>query len=131
MSKIIVIGSGFSGLSAASYLSAAGHEVHVYEKNPQPGGRARQLKENGYVFDMGPSWYWMPDVFEKFFSDFGYKVSDFYQLKLLNPSFDIVFPQYEIMRVPENYAELSHMFESIEKGSSLQLDRFMNEAQFK
>ncbi len=131
MSKIIVIGSGFSGLSAASYLSAAGHEVHIYEKNPQPGGRARQLKDSGYVFDMGPSWYWMPDVFEKFFSDFGYKVSDFYQLKLLNPSFDIVFPQSEIMRVPENYYELSQLFESIEKGSALQLNRFMREAQFK
>ena len=131
MSKIIVIGSGFSGLSAASYLSAAGHEVHVYEKNPQPGGRARQLKESGYVFDMGPSWYWMPDVFEKFFSDFGCKVSDFYQLKLLNPSFDVVFPQNEVMQVPESYSELSQMFESIEKGSSTQLDRFMNEARFK
>jgi len=131
MSKIIVIGSGFSGLSAASYLAAAGHEVHVYEKNSGPGGRARQLVENGYVFDMGPSWYWMPDVFEKFFSDFGYKVSDFYKLKLLNPSFDIVFPESEIMRVPENYQELSQMFESIENGSALQLDKFMNEAQFK
>lgn len=131
MSKIIVIGSGFSGLSAASYLSAAGHEVHVYEKNPQPGGRARQLKESGYVFDMGPSWYWMPDVFEKFFSDFGCKVSDFYQLKLLNPSFDVVFPQNEVMQVPESYSELSQMFESIEKGSSAQLDRFMNEARYK
>jgi len=131
MSKIIVIGSGFSGLSAAAYLSAAGHEVHVYEKNSQPGGRARQLKEKGYVFDMGPSWYWMPDVFEKFFSDFGYKVSDFYKLKLLDPSFDIVFPESEIMSVPENFAQLSQMFESIEKGSSLQLEKFMNEAQFK
>lgn len=131
MSKIIVIGSGFSGLSAACYLSAAGHEVHIYEKNSQPGGRARQLKDKGYVFDMGPSWYWMPDVFEKFFSDFGYKVSDFYKLKLLDPSFDIVFPGSEIMSVPEDYAELSRLFESIEEGSSLRLEQFMNEAQFK
>jgi phytoene desaturase len=106
MSKIIIIGSGFSGLSSASYLAAAGHEVHVYEKNSIPGGRARQLRDQGYVFDMGPSWYWMPDVFERFFSDFGYKVSDFYNLKLLNPSFDIVFPESEVMSVPENYNEL-------------------------
>ena len=74
MSKVIVIGSGFSGLSAAAYLSAAGHEVHVFEKNATAGGRARQLKVNNYLFDMGPSWYWMPDVFEKFFSDFNYNV---------------------------------------------------------
>jgi phytoene desaturase len=131
MSKIIVIGSGFSGLSSASYLAAAGHEVHVYEKNSVPGGRARQLKDKGYVFDMGPSWYWMPDVFERFFSDFGFKVSDFYSLKLLNPSFDIVFPEFEIMSVPENYDELCQLFESIETGSSSQLQNFMTEAQFK
>jgi phytoene desaturase len=131
MSKIIVIGSGFSGLSTASYLAAAGHEVHVYEKNSLPGGRARQLRNKGYVFDMGPSWYWMPDVFERFFSDFGYKVSDFYSLKLLNPSFDIVFPESEVMSVPENYHELCQLFESIENGSSSKLEKFMTEAQFK
>jgi len=131
MSKVIVIGSGFSGLSAAAYLSAAGHEVHVFEKNETAGGRARQLKVNNYLFDMGPSWYWMPDVFEKFFSDFNYKVSDFYKLKLLNPSFDVVFPKGETMSVPEKYSDLARMFESIEKGSAIQLDKFMQEAQFK
>ena len=92
MPKIAVIGSGFSGLSAAAYLSAAGHDVHVFEKNNEPGGRARQLKtENGYVFDMGPSWYWMPGVFERFFNDFGKRTSDYYDLTLLDPSFDVVF----------------------------------------
>lgn len=131
MSRIIVIGSGFSGLSTASYLSAAGHEVLVLEKNGTPGGRARQLKDKGYVFDMGPSWYWMPDVFEIFFNDFGYKVSDFYKLKLLSPSFDIVFPQGEVLSVPETYSALELLFESIEKGSAARLKQFMNEAQYK
>lgn len=131
MSKVIVIGSGFSGLSAAAYLSAAGHEVHVFEKNDRAGGRARQLKENDYVFDMGPSWYLMPDIFEKFFFDFGYKVSDFYKLKLLDPSFDIVFPEGETMSVPEKYSVLARMFESIEKGSAAQLEKFMEDARFK
>ena len=85
MSKIVVIVSGFSGISAACYLSKYGHEVHVFEKNSTTGGRARQFAtENGYVFDMGPSWYWMPEVFEKFFDDFGHSVADFYELKLLN-----------------------------------------------
>ena len=84
MSKIAIIGSGFSGLSAACYLAAAGHDVHVYEKNAEAGGRSRQFRTpEGYVFDMGPSWYWMPDVFERFFGDFGHKVSDFYDLKIL------------------------------------------------
>ncbi len=132
MSKIAVIGSGFSGLSSAAYLAAAGHEVHVFEKNATAGGRARQLKTiNGYVFDMGPSWYWMPDIFEQFFNDFGYQVSDFYDLKLLDPSFEIVFDNQQIMSIPANYAQLRILFESIEEGSAIQLDRFMKEAQFK
>lgn len=132
MSKIAVIGSGFSGLSAAAYLSAAGHDVQVYEKNSTVGGRARQLKtDEGYVFDMGPSWYWMPDVFERFFNDFGHSVSDFYTLKLLDPSFDVVFSNREKMSVPQNFSALCQLFESIEKGSSLQLVKFMQEAQFK
>ena len=70
--KIAVIGAGISGLSASSYLAKAGHEVHVFEKHNQPGGRARQFTtDNGFTFDMGPSWYWMPDVMEGFFADFG------------------------------------------------------------
>ena len=132
MSKVAIIGSGFSGISAAAYLSAEGNEVHVFEKNDSVGGRARQLKtDSGYVFDMGPSWYWMPDVFEKFFNDFGYSVSDFYQLKLLNPSFDVVFGKNDIMGVPENFEELCNLFESIESGSASQLKKFMVEAEYK
>ncbi len=132
MSRIFIIGSGFSGLSAASYLAAAGHEVHVFEKNSSPGGRARHFEtRTGYLFDMGPSWYWMPDVFEKFFKDFGYQVSDLYDLKLLNPSFDVVFGEHDTMHVPENYDALCALFESIEAGSAMQLKKFMEEAEYK
>jgi len=132
MATIAVIGAGFSGLSAATYLSAAGHDVRVYEKNASAGGRARQLiTDNGYVFDMGPSWYWMPDIFERFFNDFGYSVSDFYQLKLLDPSFDIIFENQEQMSIPASYPALRVLFESIEPKSSFQLDKFMEEAAYK
>ncbi len=132
MGRIAVIGAGFSGISAASYLGAQGHEVHVFEKNSTAGGRARQLTtHNGYTFDMGPSWYWMPDVFEKYFADFGRKVEDLYHLQLLDPSFDVVFAGREKLSVPENYERLRQMFESIEPGSALQLDRFMEEARYK
>jgi AAA15 family ATPase/GTPase len=90
MSKIIVIGSGFAGISAATLLASNGHEVYVLEKNKETGGRARQLKtENGYVFDMGPSWYWMPDVFEKYFSLFGYSTAELFDLRKLNPGFEV------------------------------------------
>jgi phytoene desaturase len=131
MSKIAVIGSGFSGLSSAAYLAAAGHEVHVFEKNSSAGGRARHFNtDNGYLFDMGPSWYWMPDVFEQFFNDFGHTVSDFYELRLLDPSFNVVFDD-GTFSVPADYGELRSIFESIETGSALQLDKFMEEAKFK
>jgi phytoene desaturase len=85
--SVIVIGSGFAGLSAASFMAKEGWKVTVIEKNDSPGGRARQLKENGFTFDMGPSFYWMPDVFERFFNQFGKKVSDYYQLTRLDPSY--------------------------------------------
>jgi phytoene desaturase len=132
MSHIAIIGSGFSGLSAAAYLAKEGYDVVVYEKNALIGGRARQFEtDNGYTFDMGPSWYWMPDVFESFFGDFGYSVADLYKLHLLNPSFDIVFGKDDKMSVPENYDELCALFESIEPGSSIKLDKFMAEAAYK
>lgn len=132
MAKLIVIGSGFSGLSAAAYLSAAGHEVHVYEKNESAGGRARQFTtDNGYLFDMGPSWYWMPGVFERFFNDFGHKVADFYDLHLLDPSFDVVYAGNDKVSIPENFEKLCSLFESIEKGSAEKLKAFMDEAEYK
>ncbi|HZW70701.1 MAG TPA: FAD-dependent oxidoreductase, partial [Hanamia sp.] len=132
MTKIAVIGAGFSGLSAAAYLSEAGHEVHVFEKNETAGGRARQLETNeGYLFDMGPSWYWMPDVFERFFNDFGYETSDWYSLKLLDPSFDVVLAGGRKMSIPTDYAQLRDLFEKTEPGSADRLDSFMQEARHK
>ena len=132
MSKIIVIGAGFSGLSAAAYLAADGNEVHLFEKNGSPGGRASQIKTpEGYVFDMGPSWYWMPEVFEHFFNDFGFKAADFYRLDLLDPGFEVVFPDKELIKVPADFEELCVLFESIERGASAKLKKFMEEAKFK
>ncbi|MBD3904111.1 phytoene desaturase family protein [Chryseobacterium sp. Ch-15] len=129
--KIAVIGSGFSGLSAASYAAKAGHEVHVFEKNNSLGGRARQFTtDNGYVFDMGPSWYWMPDIIEDFFNDFWKTSSDYYELVSLNPQFEMVFSD-GIMAVPENYSEMRDLFENIEKGAAKKLDEFMEDAQYK
>jgi phytoene desaturase len=131
MSKIAVIGSGFSGMSAAAYLAAAGHEVHVLERHDRPGGRARQFfTDQGYIFDMGPSWYWMPDVFERFFADFGSQVSDFYELRQLTPSFDMIFADGPI-RVPENMEDLCLLFERVEQGSAFQLLAFLREAKYK
>lgn len=131
MSKVAIIGAGFSGLSAAAYAAKAGAEVHVFERHGIAGGRARQFKtENGFVYDMGPSWYWMPDIMERFFADFGSGTADFYELISLNPQFQMVFKEQKFS-IPESYQELEALFESVEKGSAAQLRKFMEAARFK
>ena len=130
MKNIVVIGSGFAGLSTACFLAKAGFAVTVVEKQATPGGRARQLIQDGFMFDIGPSWYWMPDVFERFFNEFQKKVSDYYSLDRLDPSYRIYWQDGE-MNVPANYNELKSLFESIEQGSGVQLDKFLAEANYK
>jgi phytoene desaturase len=129
--KVAVIGSGFAGLSAACYLAKAGYEVTVFEKNEMPGGRARQFSEQGYTFDMGPSWYWMPDVFETFFRDFGKSTSDYYQLERLNPSYRIYYGANDYLDIPAPMEELMALFERLEPGSASNLQKFLEEARFK
>ena len=129
MSKnISIIVSGFAGLSTACYLAQQGHQVNVYEKNEHLGGRARVMKTNGYHFDMGPSWYWMPDVFDHFFESFGKKCADYYELKRLSPSYRVYFGEDDILDIPADYEELKKMFETIELGAGHQLDLFLEEA---
>jgi phytoene desaturase len=128
---VAVIGSGFSGLSSACFLAQKGYKVTIYEKNNLPGGRARQFYAEGFTFDMGPSWYWMPDVFERFFNQFGKSVSDYYHLNRLDPSYRVYHKQGEYWDIPANLEELFALFESIEKGSSKQLQKFLDEAKYK
>src|SRR5689334_6425245 len=111
-------------------MAKAGWDVTVLEKHSTPGGRARQFKSGGFTFDMGPSWYWMPDVFERYFNCFGKKVSDYYSLKRLDPSYRIYWKD-DVMDVPANYDEVKKLFESIEPGSGKQLDKFLHEAAYK
>ena len=129
--KVIVIGSGFSGLSSAIALADKGYQVTVLEKNDSLGGRARVFKANGFTFDMGPSWYWMPDVFESFFAKFGKKVSDYYHLHRLDPSYAVYFSATDKWDIPANMSELENLFESYEPGAAVQLRKFLADAKYK
>ena len=130
MKKAVVIGSGFSGLSTASFLAKEGWEVTIVEKHDGPGGRARQLKAGGFSFDMGPSWYWMPDVYDRYFERLGKKRSDYYGLTRLDPSYTVVWEDGPV-KIPAGYQALQQLFESIEPASSRKLDRYLEQADYK
>lgn len=129
MKKISIIGSGFSSIAASCYLAKYGYKVTVYEKNDYLGGRARQLKKDGFTFDMGPTWYWMPDVFEKFFADFNKKTSDYYKLNKLNPAYSVYFDVQDYITIVDNLEEIAIAFENIETGSGSKLKKFISKAQ--
>ena len=130
MKKVIVIGSGFAGMSAASFMAKEGWDVTVLEKHNLPGGRARKFSEQGFTFDMGPSWYWMPDVFERYFNCFGTKVADHYSLQRLNPSYRVYYND-STLDIPSDYQQLRSLFELLEKGAAKKLDEFLEEAAYK
>ena len=125
---IAIIGSGFSALAASCYLAQQGNKVTLYEKNESIGGRARQFKKEGFTFDMGPSWYWMPDVFERFFHDFNKKTTDYYELIKLNPAYRVYFGVDDFISIYDNLEEIKTTFESIEKGSGHELETFIKQA---
>lgn len=128
--NIHIIGSGFSALAASCYLAKAGFNVTIFEKNTTVGGRARQLKKGGFTFDIGPTWYWMPDVFERFFSDFGKRPSDYYDLEKLDPAYSVYFKDGEAVDISADLDKIYDLFESEENGSSVHLRKFLKSAEF-
>ena len=128
MQKVNIIGSGFSSMSAACYLADAGFEVNIFEKNASIGGRARKMVKEGFTFDMGPSWYWMPDVFDKFFQDFGKKTSDFYELKRLDPAYRVYFEDGTSIDIPDSLDDFLKIFEKEEPGAGQILAKFLEDA---
>ncbi len=128
--KIAVIGAGFSGLSAASYLSKFGYEVTLFEKHDAPGGRARQYKDKGFTFDMGPTWYWMPDVYERFFMDFDKLTTDYYNVERLDPGYKVYFGPNDSIDISASLNDIYKVFEKEQAGSALFLKDFLNKAEF-
>lgn len=130
-SAVAVIGSGFAGMAASAILAKNGSDVTIFEKNATIGGRARTFESNGFTFDMGPSWYWMPDVYESFFNLFGKTTSDFYELKKLDPGFAVIFGKNEVIDIPADFEAICELFENIETGSGTKLRKFIDEGAFK
>ncbi len=126
--SIVVIGGGVGGLSTACYLADAGADVHVIEKNEQLGGRASTLEAEGFRFDMGPSWYLMPDVFERFFGDFDRTPSDYYELTHLDPHYRIFFKDGDQVDVTADLERTKRIFESYEGGAGEALERYLSKS---
>lgn len=129
--RVLVIGAGFAGLAAATSLADKGYDVTILEKNDRPGGRARVFQANGFTFDMGPSWYWMPDVFDTYFERFGKKTSDYYDLVRLDPSYSVIFNPTEVVDLPAGIQNLETLFNQIEPGSGAKLQQFLKQASYK
>jgi len=128
--KIIVIGAGFGGLAVANLLARDGFSVTVIEKNSQAGGRAQVWREKGFVYDMGPSWYLMPEVFENYFSIFGKKISDLFELKRLDPNYRVFFGDSAPIDIPSSMDGIEKVFEGIEPGSAKKLRRYLEAAKY-
>ena len=128
MKSVIIIGSGFSSLASACYMAKAGYQVTVLEKNEQLGGRASLWEHKGFRFDMGPSWYWMPDVFERFFNDFDKKPSDYYQLEKLSPAYRVIFGKNDYIDIADNLKDITQTFEGIKPGSGNKVLKFIEAA---
>jgi len=127
--KIVIIGSGFSSLSAACYLAQSGHDVYLFEKNKTFGGRARRLIKDEFIFDMGPTWYWMPGIIDSFFNDFNKSTSDFFKLQKLNPAYQVYFGKKDSVLIEDSLEKICKVFESIETGGSKKLEEFIRNAE--
>lgn len=128
---INIIGAGVAGMAAAAYLAKEGYAVSVFEKNSGPGGRINIWETDGFRFDMGPSWYWMPEVFEDFFQSMGSSVAEHYKLERLDPGYRVFFGEDEIVDIPADWVSVLALFENLEKGSASGLEKYMKEAAYK
>jgi phytoene desaturase len=128
---IHIIGAGVSGLAAATELADKGYNVCVFDKNKRAGGRLNYWQKGGFRFDMGPSWYWMPEVFENFFKSNGSSISEHYELKRLDPAYRVFFGEDDVVDIPADWDSIKSTFESLEGGAAEKLEQFMNEASYK
>lgn len=129
--KTIIIGAGIGGLASAALLAKNGADVTVLEKCDSPGGRARLWESGGFAFDMGPSWYLMPEVFERFFSLFGKSRDDYWKLKKLDTHYQVFFGGREKATITSDFERTKSLFEGFEKGGGEKLAAYVADAKYK
>ncbi|WP_227133768.1 phytoene desaturase family protein [Halorubellus salinus] len=126
---VTVVGGGFGGLSAAAYLARAGADVRLLEQHERVGGHAGVLERDGFRFDTGPSWYLMPDVFERFFAHFDREPGDYYELERLDPQYRVHWKDGDAATIRPDRRQVGEVFESYEDGAAEALDRYLATAE--
>lgn len=131
MKKVGIIGAGLSSLYAACYLSKQGYSVDVFEKNSMAGGRSQFFSDKGFLFDMGPSWYWMPDVIDGLFRDLGESRADYFKLTRLSPSYQVFWKEHAPTKIPSDQPSIEELFETLEPEGGKKLQKFLKDAKTK
>jgi len=126
--KVIIIGAGIGGLGTAALLSKRGYDVTILEKNEKIGGRANIFTAEGYTFDMGPSWYLMPDVFEHFYDLMEEDINKHLNLVKLGPSYKVFFPgdpEYPVVDIHSDLKKDLPTLEQFEPGITPKLRKYL------
>ncbi|AWB28650.1 phytoene desaturase [Halococcoides cellulosivorans] len=126
--SVTIVGAGIGGLSTAAYCADAGADVTVLERHDQVGGVARTIEADGFQFDAGPSWYLMPEVFERFFGQFDRSPDDYYELEELDPQYRVFWTDGDRVTVPPDRDAVREIFESYEDGAGAAFDRYIERA---
>jgi phytoene desaturase len=127
--SVTVVGGGIGGLSAAAQAAARGADVRLLERHDRVGGVAGLLEAEGFRFDTGPTWYLMPDVFERFFAQFGRSPDDYYDLERLDPHYRVFWKDGDRADVTADTAQVTSLFESYEAGAGEALEEYLGVAE--
>lgn len=129
--RVIVIGAGLGGLSAAIHLRLAGFEVTIFEANEKIGGRANQILRDGYCFDTGPTLLNYPWVFEDLFRAANRDLKDYVTLLAVDPSITFRWPDGASFTLSSNLPALLEECERVEPGSQAAMIAFLRDAEIK
>ena len=128
--NVVIIGGGIGGLGAAGLFARKGYDVTLLEKNENLGGRANIFEANGFRFDMGPSWYLAPDIFEHYFNLVGERVEDHLDLVKLSPSYRIFFRNGGTLDIQSDIEKDAATFDGVERGAGDKLRAYLKQSEY-